>query len=338
MVLRSILLMILSSILINDAVAQTDSAYIVFFRENQYFGRGFSYPVTVNGEKIAKIKNGTYFVHPVAAGRHLVMAKTETVASVELSLNPGDTCYLRCGVLMGMWVGRPEIVMVDKRYASQQILAQNLTNASQGKYVEIDSKAKLGMILGFGGGFERIDVFTTTSGDAVTLSTGGGANFGANVSYAPMKNLEIAFDMGYCISTMSQNLKNADADFGRGVARVTLWGVAPLKGEFMKLRYGGGLGSYFGGKMSIDASELGDHKYEIGYKPAIGFHGGIEFVSVLDKYYFTFGLQFQGLRYKVKDIKIDGYSIPLSMTSLDRKIESPNGGGFFLTMGLGFNL
>ena len=317
--------------------AQTDQATIVLFRENFYMGKSFSYPIQVNGQNIVKIKNGTYYFYNVAPGTYEISAKTEIESHVSVSLNAGDSCFVRCSVLPGFWIGRPELIVVEKSYGANRLKDPIMVNISDVIYKDYRSNLVFGVLIGGGGGFEKFDAFTTTGGDNVTLSTGGGFLIGGLCTFPINKNFEVSMDLSYSMSTLSQNLKNAYGDFTRGVSKVTFWGVLPLKGDYLKLRLGGGFGGYFAGKMVLDGTDLDGHKYEFKYKPAVGFNGSTEVLYVFDKYNVSFGLLFNSVHYKIKSLTMNGATIPVSTIS-DDKLTKPNGGGFFISMGVGFYL
>lgn len=320
-----------------NLIAQIEKATIVIFREPNFYGAAITYPVKVNGFGVVKIKNSSYFTYSIIPGTYEISAKTEKESKVNVTLFSGDTAYVRCSILPGFWVGRPELITVEKNYGITRVNDPLMINLSSIVYKEFDSKWGLGALLGGGAGFERIDAFTTTTGDNVTLSSGGGALIGGAITYRVEKNFEATFDMDYSISSLSQSLKNAEADFTRCVARFTVWGVTPLKGGFLKLKYGIGGGNYFAGKLTLDGSKIDGNTYEFKYDPAFGFHGGIELESVYDTYYLSFGLLYNSVKYKVNSFSLNSVDMPLS-SILDKKISNPNGSGLMFTMGFGFNI
>src|SRR3982751_1790076 len=95
------------------APAQADrpergKALVVFYRERRFVGGGVSYKVFDNGTRIGGLPNGAYFVYQAKPGAHKFTASTESTSQHVLTLDAGQTYYVRGEVHMGVMVGRPE--------------------------------------------------------------------------------------------------------------------------------------------------------------------------------------------------------------------------------------
>ena len=104
------------------APAQADrpergKALVVFYRERRFVGGGVSYKVFDNGTRIGGLPNGAYFVYQAKPGAHKFTASTESTAQHVLTLDAGQTYYVRGEVHMGVMVGRPELVIADSKEA-----------------------------------------------------------------------------------------------------------------------------------------------------------------------------------------------------------------------------
>lgn len=81
---------------------------IVIFRPSSM---GFAIKCTVreNGAMVGRVGAGKYYVVEVEPGLHNLTAKTEKTDTVAVQVEPDETSYVKCGITMGVMVGRPNL-------------------------------------------------------------------------------------------------------------------------------------------------------------------------------------------------------------------------------------
>ncbi len=81
---------------------------IVIFRPSSM---GFAIKCTVreNGAMIGRVGAGRYYVVETDPGLHHLTAKTEKTDTVAVQVEPDETSYVKCGISMGIMVGRPNL-------------------------------------------------------------------------------------------------------------------------------------------------------------------------------------------------------------------------------------
>ncbi|MEM7673973.1 MAG: DUF2846 domain-containing protein [Verrucomicrobiota bacterium] len=91
-----------------------DKGLVYFFRENKFAGWAISYNIRHNNQIIGAISNGTYFYHFSEPGTQTFTSKTESEVSRTLDIVGGETYYIKMGVDMGFWAGRPSMAIVTE--------------------------------------------------------------------------------------------------------------------------------------------------------------------------------------------------------------------------------
>lgn len=81
---------------------------IVIYRPS---GMGFAIKCTVreNGAMVGRVGAGKYYVIEAEPGLHNLTAKTESTDTVAVQVEPDETSYVKCGISMGIMVGRPNL-------------------------------------------------------------------------------------------------------------------------------------------------------------------------------------------------------------------------------------
>ena len=100
---------------------QAGKGLVTFYRERHFAGGGVSYKVFDNGTRIGGLPNGAYFVYQAKPGVHKFTASTEVTDEKPLTVEAGKTYYIRGEVQMGLFVGRPHLIIVDKQEAASGI-------------------------------------------------------------------------------------------------------------------------------------------------------------------------------------------------------------------------
>ncbi|RLA08789.1 MAG: hypothetical protein DRQ51_01175 [Gammaproteobacteria bacterium] len=199
-----------------------------------------------------------------------------------------------------------------------------------GLYAE-DAKFYVGGDFAVGFGTKEDKIGTTTAGDDITLSAGGGVGFGLNVGYVINPMLDFELSLGTQKSSMTP-VSNATGDFSRNLMLFTLKYKKTIDDKSL-LRFGGGLGMYSAGKLEMtfdNANIVGFKKYEQKYETATGFHITAEYVKKLQPgLHLNMGAKFYSVKYNEEDtFTTDG----VSYTSSDT--ETVDGGGLDLTIGI----
>ena len=81
---------------------------VVFFRPS---AMGFAIKCTVreNGAMVVRVGAGRYYAIEAEPGVHNFTAKTEKTDTVAVQVEPDETTYVKCGISMGLMVGRPNL-------------------------------------------------------------------------------------------------------------------------------------------------------------------------------------------------------------------------------------
>ena len=81
---------------------------VVFYRPSSM---GFAIKCTVreNGAMVGRVGAGRYYAIEVEPGTHNFTAKTEKTDTVAIQVEPDETSYVKCGISMGLMVGRPNL-------------------------------------------------------------------------------------------------------------------------------------------------------------------------------------------------------------------------------------
>lgn len=83
---------------------------IVIYRRSSLAGLANACPVRYKGKEITELARGRYFEWSVQPGRYILENKT---SSVEVSVDPGETRYVRCQMKTGVMTYRADLQIVD---------------------------------------------------------------------------------------------------------------------------------------------------------------------------------------------------------------------------------
>lgn len=116
----------IDSLLLDEGVA------VVHFYRSGGPGALVGYDVRVDDEVICRISNNSKeSVKVKALGNTKFWASTESRDEVQINLQPGRHYYVRCGVDMGIVVGRPSLTLVD-----------NITGEMESENIAVKTKIK----------------------------------------------------------------------------------------------------------------------------------------------------------------------------------------------------
>lgn len=84
---------------------------IVMYRGSSIVGAGIACPIRYQGKEMVELSRGKYAEWVVNPGRYVLTNKT---GSVEVSVGPGETQYVRCMIKPGFLVGRADLQIADE--------------------------------------------------------------------------------------------------------------------------------------------------------------------------------------------------------------------------------
>jgi Protein of unknown function (DUF2846). len=97
-----------------EVTLSDDYALLHIYRVGRMAGAAIGYDVNLDGEKVYRATNKSKItIRVTEAGLHTLSAKTESSAELPLDIQLGREYYVRCGMKMGVMVGRPELEIVD---------------------------------------------------------------------------------------------------------------------------------------------------------------------------------------------------------------------------------
>lgn len=95
-------------------VMQGDAALLHLYRPGKVAGAMVGYDTYLDGEKVWRAKNGSKTtIRLTNEGTAVLMAKTESRKELPLDIRFGHEYYVRCGIKMGVAMGRPKLELVD---------------------------------------------------------------------------------------------------------------------------------------------------------------------------------------------------------------------------------
>lgn len=98
----------------DEELLDVDYAILKVYRENSFSGAVVGYNLRLGDSVICRVKNNfKQTIHIKKDGLNTLWAKTESKVEIPINIKHGKTYYLRCGVKMGAFVGRPSLELVD---------------------------------------------------------------------------------------------------------------------------------------------------------------------------------------------------------------------------------
>ena len=88
-------------------------ARVVVYRPG-IFGTAIQPAVSIDNVEKGKCQPKGAFSADVTAGNHMVSATTEVRRETMVTVQPGQTAYVRCGIGMGLLVGQPRLEVVPE--------------------------------------------------------------------------------------------------------------------------------------------------------------------------------------------------------------------------------
>ncbi len=95
--------------------SNAEYSIVYFYRPKNSFGSMIGFKVRMDDETvIGRVRNGEKFEYKTTDfGKHEFWGKTESRASVIIDIEKGQEYFVRCGIDMGVAVGRPEMYLVE---------------------------------------------------------------------------------------------------------------------------------------------------------------------------------------------------------------------------------
>lgn len=114
---------IASSLLFDSTHYHKGECVLHLFRKETW-GAALGYDILINDSTLTRTSNNWIetIIFP-ATGVTTLSAKTESTSSITLNLQPGYHYYIRCGVDLGVLVGRPTLEVVEPTVAKAEIEA-----------------------------------------------------------------------------------------------------------------------------------------------------------------------------------------------------------------------
>lgn len=101
----------------NQSRLPSDAEYAVvyFYRPKNYTGSFIGFKIRMDDETvIGRVRNGEKFEYKTTDfGEHEFWGKTESKGSVKIDIKKGQEYFVRCGISIGIGVGRPEIYVIE---------------------------------------------------------------------------------------------------------------------------------------------------------------------------------------------------------------------------------
>ena len=106
-----------------NAATATDADYatLYIYRPKKMAGLAISYDLHLENEPIFRVKNNSKkTVKVTRAGVLRLLAETESTTELPISNKLGEEYYIRCGISMGVVVGRPKLELVDPEIGKKE--------------------------------------------------------------------------------------------------------------------------------------------------------------------------------------------------------------------------
>ncbi|MBB6582011.1 DUF2846 domain-containing protein [Ralstonia solanacearum] len=94
---------------------------VYFFRSSSMVGAAMQPDIKLNGQTVGESTPGGFFYVDRPAGRYTVSTATETEKTLSLSLDAGETKYVRTSVSVGLLAGRVVPTLEDAAVAQKAI-------------------------------------------------------------------------------------------------------------------------------------------------------------------------------------------------------------------------
>jgi hypothetical protein len=98
-----------------------DCALLHIYRPGSMMGMAISYDLYLNEWVLFRVKNKSKTtVRITTPGTYTLWAKTEARGELPVNIEFGKEYYVRCGVSMGAFVGRPDLLLIDPQMGKME--------------------------------------------------------------------------------------------------------------------------------------------------------------------------------------------------------------------------
>jgi hypothetical protein len=87
---------------------------IVFFRPSRFVGAAISWKLLDGTTVLGKVGNGRYLVVNLEPGPHELVMDFGPKGTLRMEVDPDETYYIECGIEMGAFVNRPDLIPSTK--------------------------------------------------------------------------------------------------------------------------------------------------------------------------------------------------------------------------------
>lgn len=106
-----------------------DQGRIYFYRPGP-LGVAVKPNIVLNGSVVGELLAQGFFFVDRPPGTYLAIARTESEASVQIPLAANETRYVRGSLTLGLFVGRPQLVLTDARDAMIELVELAYTGSA----------------------------------------------------------------------------------------------------------------------------------------------------------------------------------------------------------------
>lgn len=99
-----------------------DYAIVYFYRPKVFSGSMVGYKIRTEDDNIiGRVRNGEKFEYKTSEfGEQIFYGKTEVRDSVIINIQKGEEYFVRCGITLGVAVGKPELYIIDNHVGRKE--------------------------------------------------------------------------------------------------------------------------------------------------------------------------------------------------------------------------
>lgn len=333
MYLKKLYLVCISIISLTSLNAQSKYAKIVVYRNelSQDYSKE-NYKIYTNDILTITLPNFSFEEFYMPEGNFKLKVNEIYPSMYNVTCKAGLTHYFKINRDFSLPDKPILITNVDSITAEKDL--RNLRNNSKGntKTIKLYRSNSAGVIFDIGVGLQNIPMLNTTTSDMVSISFGGGANFGLGYSYEFNDYLGFETGISHQTSTLNMNITNASITFDRNNITLSPFITIPvIKKNSQRIKLDGGIDYYFTSQLNMDTEKLTNGIKDVwSYSNTFGYH-------IKTAYEFMPSNEIRvsaGFVYRVVDYKFywgEKYG-PVAGNPL----ISPNGNGIFVCLGLNY--
>jgi hypothetical protein len=119
----------------SETAVSADAGRIYFYRQSPFLGSGAAVQpaIKLDNVKVGDAVPGGYFYVDKPAGTYKISTTTEKEESVDMTVAPGQTRYVRFDISMGVLIGHIAPTIVDPEQGAKEIAECHYTGAVSAK-------------------------------------------------------------------------------------------------------------------------------------------------------------------------------------------------------------